>query len=166
MKLNLGSGLDYKPGFINLDSDKNLKADIYHNINKFPWPFPDNTFSEIHCFHILEHVDNLIETMQEIKRISKKGAIIKIKVPLFPSIHSVSDPTHKRYFTYITFNYFTDKSFYNIPRFNIKTRKIKFSWSNKTKWLDKLINLAPVFYSRFLSSILPSNELYIELLNS
>jgi len=46
-KLNLGCGDDYKDGYVNLDWNKNARADLYHNLNQIPYPFPDNTFDEI-----------------------------------------------------------------------------------------------------------------------
>jgi SAM-dependent methyltransferase len=165
-KLNVGCGKDYKnprEGWINLDFNRKVRADVYYDIDKFPWPFEGNSFSLVYCSHVLEHVNDLIKVMKEIRRISKDKAKVIIKVPLFPSIHSVNDPTHKRFFTYFTFEYFTNKNWYGLPEFEIISRKIKFSWHKGFGWLDMIINKFPVFYSRFFSSILPSNELNVEL---
>jgi len=55
-KLNLGSGKFPKNGYINRDLDKDLNADIIHNLDDYPWPLPDNHFEIIEMDHILEHL--------------------------------------------------------------------------------------------------------------
>ena len=95
-RLNLGSGLDYKEDHINLDDNPNVKADVIHNIESFPYPFEDNIFEVIYCHHILEHVDNLLGVMEEIWRISKPNARIYIYGPVTGSFEVHSDITHKR----------------------------------------------------------------------
>ena len=75
-KLNLGCGKDIKPskeGWINLDNVKLKGVDIVYNINKFPYPFKNNEFDKILCSHILEHVNDIIKTLKELSRITKKG---------------------------------------------------------------------------------------------
>ena len=96
LKLNLACGERYMGGYINLDNNKNIKADIYHDINTFPWPFKDNEFDEIFCHHILEHVEDLLKTMEEIWRISKNKSRILIFGPHSGSFEMHVDLTHKR----------------------------------------------------------------------
>ncbi len=166
MKLNLGSGKNIMKDYVNLDKAKLPGVDIIWDLNKYPWPIKSNTFDEIYASHLLEHVDNLIKCLEEIYRISKKDAKIIIKLPLFPSIYSVNDPTHKHFFTYFTFEYFepgAHYSYYSKAKFNIIKRKINFSWNKYLRWVSFFINLFPRFYSRYLSFMLPSNEIYIEL---
>ena len=49
-KLNLGSGFDYKRGWINVDINnkdiygRKIKIDVKHDLNKSPWPFKKNEF--------------------------------------------------------------------------------------------------------------------------
>jgi SAM-dependent methyltransferase len=168
-KLNLGCGRDIKESFVNLDSVKMPGVNVVHNLNKFPYPFKENTFDFVYASHILEHLDNLVKTMQELHRISKNNATIAIKVPFFPSMYAASDPTHKNFFTYLTWDYFTDINHNHVfgdlkkPMFRIAERKIIFSWNKLLSPMNKLINLFPVFYQRYLAFILPSNELVVKL---
>lgn len=169
MKLNLGAGKDIKKGYVNLDVAKLPGIDVVWNINKYPWPFKDNTFDEIFCSHIIEHVDNLILCLEEMHRISKNKAKVIVKVPFFPSMYAMNDPTHKHFFTYFTFEYFTPGhhyEYYSKAKFNIHKRRINFSWNPYLKWISYIVNIHPKFYSRYLSFILPSNELYVELLTA
>jgi len=47
-KLNLGCGDKIIPGYINIDKYKTFDPDIIHDLEKFPYPFKDNTIIEIH----------------------------------------------------------------------------------------------------------------------
>lgn len=81
----------------------------------------------VYASHILEHVNDFVKTIREIKRICKNNIKVKIKVSFFPSIHAASDPTYKRFFTYFIFEYFTNKSFYDLPKFEIIKKEIHFT---------------------------------------
>jgi len=165
-KLNLGCGNDCKKDWINLDKHKLQGVNVVHDLNKFPYPFKENEFDFIYASMILEHLDNWVNAMEEIHRIMKNGGILRVRVPFFPSMYSVIDPTHKNFFTYLTFDYFTPQhelNYYSKARFKIKKKKIIFSWNHFLNILGFFINLFPVFYSRYFSFIFPSNELFVEL---
>lgn len=102
-KLNLGCGNEYLRGWVNLDLI-NVKKDIKHDLNKFPYPFKDNFFEEVLMRMVLEHVDNPIKTLKEIIRISKNKAKITIIVPFAYSYAFVTDIQHKTAFTENSFN--------------------------------------------------------------
>ncbi len=44
-------------------------------------PFKDNFFDIVVCNSVLEHVDNIEKTVVEMKRVTKKGGIIYLRVP-------------------------------------------------------------------------------------
>ena len=54
LKLNLGSGQNPRPGYVNVDKhgDPDLKCDL----ESFPWPWPDSSVSEILLIHVLEQL--------------------------------------------------------------------------------------------------------------
>jgi len=54
-------------------------ADINMDIHRMP--FEDNSFDFVLCNHVLEHVENDIEALEEIKRVMKKGALGILQVP-------------------------------------------------------------------------------------
>jgi SAM-dependent methyltransferase len=165
-KLNLGSGTDIKKGYLNIDFLKIKGVDVVHNLNKYPYPFKDDTFDEIYASHVLEHLDDLIKAMAELKRISKRGAKIIIRVPHFSCGVSYRDPTHKRLFSYFTFDYFTETSFYNLPVFKINKRRLNFtrlSFKPLNIIFNPLININPAIYERFFCWMIPCAELIIEL---
>ncbi len=165
-KLNLGCGPDIKKGYVNLDVVKLKGIDVVHDLNKFPYPFKENEFDEVYTSHVLEHLDDLVKVMSELKRICKKGAKIYIRVPHFSCGVSYRDPTHKRLFSYFTFDYFTEECFYGLPKFNIVNRKLNFTrWAFTflNKVFNPIINVNPGIYERFFCWILPCAECLFEL---
>lgn len=165
-KLNLGCGEDIKLGWINLDSLKLAGVNIIHDLNKFPYPFKDNEIDIVYTSHVLEHVDDLIKTMKELRRICKPGAKISIRVPHFACGVSWRDPTHKRLFSYHTFDYFTDDCFYGLPKFKIVDRKLNFTRLEFTflnKFINPLVNINPTIYERFFCWMLPVAEVLATL---
>jgi predicted SAM-dependent methyltransferase len=168
-KLNLGCGTDIKEGYINLDSLRLPGVDVIHNLNKYPYPFKDNTFDEVEANMILEHLDDWLRCMKELRRICKPNAVINLRVPFFPSMYAVSDPTHKHFFTYQTFEYISSAHhkhiFGDIKAHYFKVEKIKivFSWNRLLAPMNWIVNLHPMFYQRYIAGILPSNEIKVRL---
>lgn len=72
LKLNLGSGPDYKKGYINIDLDKTYKADLYHDFLK-GLPYKKDSVDEIYCKNLFEHVPNPLNFLLEMKRVLKKS---------------------------------------------------------------------------------------------
>lgn len=166
-KLNLGCGKEILEGYVNLDEADLPGVDVIQNINKFPWPFKDNTFDEVYCSHVLEHVEDLNNVMGEIKRICKNGAIIRIRVPHFSCGVSYRDPTHRRLFSYFTFDYFTDECFYkDVPKFKINSRMLNFTrlaFTSLNYIFNPILKINPAIYERFFCWMLPCAEVLAEL---
>lgn len=114
-KLNLGSGYSVLPGFINVDiyplKDENGKdiIEVVHNLETYPWPFPDNSVSEVHSSHFLEHVHDLFSFFNELYRVMKVGAKALFIVPDGGSNRAWQDPTHVRPIFPQSFFYYSKK---------------------------------------------------------
>jgi len=163
MKLNLGCGNKKINGYIGVDFVKTKSTDIIHNLNYFPYPFEESSIDEMLVDNVLEHLDDLILTIEEFHRILKPGGIIKINVPYAKSDGAFKDPTHKHFFTEKTFQYFTENYTYNYySKARFKVNKIKLiSWHNSTG--QKIRNIIPLrsFLKFFLLNMY--DELYFEL---
>lgn len=96
VKLNLGCGIDYKEGWVNIDYNKDLKADIHLDIDKDPLPFEDSSVDYILLKHVLEHISDMIRFMEECWRVLKPDATMAISSPYWTHMWSVGDPTHVR----------------------------------------------------------------------
>jgi len=54
-------------------------------------PYEENEFDVVLCLDVLEHTEDDIQAIKEIKRIAKPGGLIIIFVPAFPFLWGVSD---------------------------------------------------------------------------
>jgi len=166
-KLTIGCGKDIKKDFVNLDLVKLPGVDVVHDLNKYPWPFKDNEFEYIYCDNVLEHLNEIINPIEEIWRISKLGSKVKIIVPIFPSVWSFCDPTHKSVYTYFTFNYFRPEdnlNYYSKARFKIIKRKIIFDRLLKpVQWIVNSFNITQKIWAFYFSNIFNAQSLEIIL---
>jgi ubiquinone/menaquinone biosynthesis C-methylase UbiE len=127
-----------------LDRVKLSKVDVLYDIdNSYNFPFKDNTFNEIHMYHILEHLNDVVKTMEEIWRISKPRSIVFVRVPHYSGRKAWIDPTHKRAFSAFSFDYYkNDGSFnyYSKVQFKVIKRRLKLfiSYPNE-KWYKKYV---------------------------
>jgi ubiquinone/menaquinone biosynthesis C-methylase UbiE len=64
-------------------------------------PFKDNTFSAITCLDVLEHLDNDLKLLKEMRRVCKQGGYVIVTVPAFGILWSSHDVAlhHKRRYT-------------------------------------------------------------------
>ena len=100
MKLNLGSGSKILKDYVNVDKFQYYNPDVVHDLEKFPYPFKDNSVDEILLSHVLEHIgqnpDVFNNIIKEFYRICKNNSIIDIRVPHPRHDDFISDPTHVR----------------------------------------------------------------------
>ena len=112
LRLNLGSGQNPQGGYLNVD--KHGTPDLVCDLESFPWPWPDNSVSEILLNHVLEHLgaasDTFIGIMKEMYRVCEHGAMIQIAVPHPRHDNFISDPTHVRPVVPMTLMLFSKKN--------------------------------------------------------
>jgi predicted SAM-dependent methyltransferase len=109
-KLNLGSGTDLRDGFVNIDliDAADLQIDLEEIGKSKRLPYPDNSVELTLCSHILEHLHNFKDLMNELHRVTKSNGIVTVFVPMYPSKQAFQDPTHVRFFTDDTFSYLNE----------------------------------------------------------
>lgn len=153
--LNLGCGEDYLAGAVNVDQFAE-RVDVRHDLNHFPYPFADSQFEAIRCMNIIEHLDDVIRTMEELHRIGKPDCRITIRVPHFRSACLYEDLTHRRGFAWRSFDIFTDASSiygkYSAARFRYESRSYT---PYKIKALYRLLSAFPVATDNLFSKFIP-----------
>jgi SAM-dependent methyltransferase len=166
-RLNLGCGTDIRKDWVNLDIADIEGVDIVHDINKLPLPFGNEEFDHILCNNILEHVE-YVPLLKELHRILKRGGILEICVPHFTSQDNFIDPTHRKMFSYRTFEFFVmNSSFERGYYFDFHFGKIISSKITFQKHLlvynylvEPLVNLSEgskkLFEATFLSRLFPA----------
>ena len=112
IKLNIGAGLTYLPGFINIDISK--KADISLDLNHEKLPFNDNTVDVVYSNHTLEHFDEYLFAIGEIHRVLKHGGKLLVGVPyLTLTRYNLVNPYHKQNFNEFSFDFFDSEKLLN-----------------------------------------------------
>ncbi len=111
LRLNLGCGERKLDGYINVDKFGN--PDLKQDLETFPWPWDDNSVSEILLIHVLEHLgqdtNTYLNIIKEMYRICQHGAKIQIIVPHHRHDFFFDDPTHVRVVTPMGLSLFSQR---------------------------------------------------------
>jgi len=164
-KLILGAAGKAHEGAVTLDIDPDHNPDVVHDLHQTPWPFEDNEFQEIICHHVLEHLNDLSEIIDELYRICHKDGVIYIEVPHHTS-WSANTPEHKLKFNYFAFDTFIkSKSTWRTgeKKFELLKREISFHKAHRRYFLHRLFNAAPEEYERFWAYMFPAENFKIWL---
>ena len=117
-KLDIGCGASKQPGWLGMDILPLPGVDIVWDINKHPWPIPDESISDALTSHLIEHIPPVaidketgtwfpfIEFMNEVWRILKPGGTLAIACPHGYSPGFLQDPAHVNAISEVTFAYF------------------------------------------------------------
>ena len=167
-KLSVGCGRrEAEPDLIRLDISELINPDIVWDLNVFNYPFNDSTFSEIECFDVIEHLQDIPRTLEELHRILEPNGLLKITTPHFSCANSFVDPTHKWHLSYFSFDYFCDNhtlGYYSKARYRINKRHIQFQGSRFNRTLvSRLANRFPQSYEQRWAWVFPAWFLYFEL---
>lgn len=169
--LDLGCGNKKQAGMVGIDINPSSKADVIHDLNRFPYPFDDSTFDEIFADNTIEHLKDLPRVMEELHRIARPGAILKIIVPYFRARWAFVDPTHRHFFTVDSFGYFDPShpfnQLYGYSKATFRIEKIVFNEKIIEHGVSKLFRLFlkafanrwPSRYEAYLSHLFPLDEL-------
>ena len=172
--LNIGCGKTRLPHSIGVDLVPiEGFVDIVHNLDLLPYPFESDYADEIHMYHVLEHLHDPLQKIEELHRVLKSGGVLYLRVPHFSSMGAFTDITHIRPFGYLSFDCFRKadyQHFYTTKEFEILHKGIKYlglypnsgfyaEYIHKNQCpmfarpfvlaLNFLINLNPVFFERF-----------------
>lgn len=108
LQLDVGCGRNKRPGFVGVDRHLFAGVDVVHDLNRFPWPFADNSAGEIVLDNVLEHLPDTVGTMNELHRIAAPGSRVQIEYPYWRSLGAYGDPTHVRHFNEFMIDYFLE----------------------------------------------------------
>jgi len=108
------------PDYVNptrLDIDPGTAPDVLWDLNNRPLPFPDETFDEIHAYHVLEHLGRqgdakgFLEEFSEYWRLLQPWGCFYGIVPADGHLGAWGDPGHARVINQMTV-VFLDQSQY------------------------------------------------------
>ncbi|MEN9417832.1 MAG: hypothetical protein RI988_1452 [Pseudomonadota bacterium] len=124
-RINLGSGKDYKPGWLNLDVIDRAEPDLVLDLGQ-PLTFPVRATSrfgldvelqaasveKVYANNVLEHVPDLPCLMGNVLALLKEGGEIEIEVPYEKAPTAWQDPTHIRAMNENSWIYYTEWFWY------------------------------------------------------
>jgi len=88
-------------------------------------PLKTNSVDVMHLSHIVEHIRDLIGFMEEVYRVCRPGAEVRVVAPYYASRGAFRDPTHVRFITEDTFQYFEPPTDYG-TKTNFRIEKIEY----------------------------------------
>ncbi|MGE0631964.1 MAG: methyltransferase domain-containing protein [Pseudobdellovibrionaceae bacterium] len=94
MKLHVGCGKRFIPGFTHIDLDDFPHIDHRHDIKTFPF-LKDSTAELLYSCHAFEYFDRVeaMTVLKEWKRVLKPGGVIRLAVPDFEALGKVYQQT-------------------------------------------------------------------------
>ena len=119
-----------KDDWVNVDAADIEGIDQVVNLFQYPWPWKDNSVTEIWCSHLIEHIPHVADVLpsidrenpgslgicarlngwyaffHEVHRVLKPDGEIHIITPHGHSVQAITDPTHTRQILPGTFGYF------------------------------------------------------------
>jgi len=95
---------------VNVDRIAAPGVDLIHDLDVAPWPWGDGSVEGISARDVFEHVTDPVLFMRECHRVLIPGGDLWIRTPnvfLSPS-DAFTDPTHRRFPTWNTFDYWIE----------------------------------------------------------
>jgi SAM-dependent methyltransferase len=127
--LDVGCGINKYPGAIGLDRNLSTNADVIADLDEFPFPFADNSFREVRAIHVIEHVKDVIRTMEEFHRVLAPGGRVFLVTPHYTDFSSFCDPTHRWHLNSFSLRYFGENNagygYYSNARFREISIRLK-----------------------------------------
>lgn len=147
--LDVGCGINKYPGSVGIDRLTNTRADIVADLDQFPFPVRDSSFGQVRAIHVIEHVADVIRTMEEFHRILQHGGSVVIETPHYTDFSSFCDPTHRWHLNSFSLRYFGDDNagygYYSAARFRERKVYVRLLALWRYLGFEFLVNRFPRF---------------------
>lgn len=135
--LDVGCGINKHPGAVGVDRNPRSRADVLCDLDRFPYPFRDSSFDSVRAIHVIEHVADVVRTIEEFHRLAKPGGSLFIVTPHYTDFSSFCDPTHRWHLNSFSLRYFGEDNagfgYYSPARLAESSVHVKLL--NLWKWL-------------------------------
>jgi len=138
--MNLGSGKDYKLGWLNIDILLQAQPDVVLNLGEIvdlplrmstlgggQLELNEGQFDHIYANNVLEHVPDLPCLMGNLLRLLKSDGVLEVEVPYEKAPSAWQDPTHLRAMNKSSWLYYTDWFWY-LGWFHHRFEISSFNW--------------------------------------
>ena len=133
--VDIGCGAKKLDGAFGLDRRKEPGVNVICDFERAV-PLKTNSVDVVYMSHIMEHIRDLIPFMEEVYRVCRSGAEVRVIVPYYTSRGAFRDPTHLRFIAEDTFQYFESPTDYGIKT-NFKIEKIDYDVRKPFRYFPK-----------------------------
>jgi SAM-dependent methyltransferase len=159
--LDVGCGINKLAGAIGIDRNAASRADVICDLDDFPYPFRDSSFDHVHAAHVIEHVADVLSTMEEFHRLLRPGGTIFLATPHYTDFSSFCDPTHRWHLNSYSFRYFGANhggfSYYSRARLRETKIRVRLLMLWRCLGFEVLVNQWPrfrLFWEHYLCYII------------
>ncbi len=149
LTLDVGCGINKLAGAIGIDRNPSSRADVICDLDRFPYPFRDSSFDKLQAIHVIEHVSDVIETMEEFHRLVRAGGEVFIVTPHYTDFSSFCDPTHRWHLNSFSLRYFGEDhggfGYYSGARFEETSVRVKLLALWRYLGFEFAVNASPRF---------------------
>jgi SAM-dependent methyltransferase len=163
--LDVGCGRNKYPGATGIDISPDTDADLLVDLDETPYPLESDSFDQILCQDVLEHVARPLEMLDELYRIGRPGARIHLRTPHYSSVFAYGDPTHVHTYSVLTIRSFEEPLFdhYSAARFRVVDVTLDF-W-DPLRWIGiaRLANRFQSIYEMLFAFRFPAMNIRAKL---
>jgi SAM-dependent methyltransferase len=137
------------PGAIGIDRIAGTAADVLVDVDYLPYPFAAGSFDHVRAVHVIEHVADVIRSMEEWHRLLRTGGTLYIATPHYTDFSSFCDPTHRWHLNSYSLRYFGPDNagfgYYSKARFRQLSVRVKLLAFWRLLGFEVLVNALPRF---------------------
>lgn len=134
--LDVGCGRNKRTGCIGVDRNPRAAADVLADIDRGGLPFRRSTAAFISLIHVIEHVESVVDLLEEAHRVLKPGGRLLIETPHCSDASSFGDPTHRWHLNSLSLRPFTEPGgfdYYSACRF--RQVRVRIRMLRLWRWL-------------------------------
>lgn len=163
--LDVGCGQAKYPGATGIDISPETQADLVVDLNETPYPIESDSFDQILCQDVLEHVRQPLKVLEELHRIGRRGGRVQIRTPHYSSVLAYGDPTHEHYFSVMAVRSFEKPLFAHYATARFRLVHVTLDFWDPLRWLGigLLGNRFQSTYEMLFAFVLPAMNIRAEL---
>jgi predicted SAM-dependent methyltransferase len=127
IKYNIGCGLDYRVGYVNIDKSDDVTCDLRWDLDEAPIP-ADTKADYIYLGDVLEHLtDKALDNVTESLRC---GGVLEGTTPHYLSRNAYNEFSHRKY---ISLNTFHDSIAFR-KHYIVKSIRVRYGLTKHLEW--------------------------------
>ena len=135
--IDLGCGANKIDGALGFDRRVQPGVNVVCNMEQ-QLPIRSSSVDGVHLSHIVEHVRELVPFMEEVYRVCKAGAEVRVVAPYYTSRGAFRDPTHVRFIAEDTFQYFEPPTDYGIAT-HFRIERIDYDYRKPFRFFPRYV---------------------------